>query len=197
VESTEKLFAALGYSGLFDGGRMNKKALCLVLCSLSAVAIHAGAAGLMKPGLWEMTMKSDAFRNMPKLSPEQIEQMRKMGVEMPQMTEGGMQTKVCISRAMAERDEPPMMDGKDTGCEAKNYKRSGNAYSVDVICNGKDMKGTGTARGTYLNSQSFTSTYDFKGTVHGQPVNQRHESSGKWLAADCGNIRPMEDMLKK
>ena len=69
--------------------------------------VAVSAAGPMKPGLWEMTMKSDAMKNMPKITPAQMQQMRKMGIKMPQMQDGGMVTRVCISNEMAAFEQPP------------------------------------------------------------------------------------------
>lgn len=176
---------------------MHKLTVPLLLCSLLSASAAAWAAGQMKPGLWEMTMKSDAMKNMPKIPPEQMEQMRKMGVNVPQMIDGGMVTKVCITKQMAESNQAPGMEKNDAGCQSRNYQRSGNTYSVDIVCNGPDMKGEGKAKGTFAGDSSFTSTYDFKGTMHGQPVNQRHDTSGKWLGADCGSVKPMGDMMPK
>ena len=173
---------------------MRKTAVPLLLCSLLAVSPFAFSAAQMKPGLWEMTMKSDAMKNMPKIPPEQIDQMRKMGVEVPQIQNGAMVTKVCITKQMAESTQAPGLEKNEMGCQTKNYQRSGNTYSADIICNGADMKGEGKAKGTFAGDQGFTSTYDFKGTMHGQPVSQHHESSGKWLANDCGSVRPMGGM---
>ena len=173
---------------------MRKLIVPLLLCSL--LPASAWAATQMKPGLWEMTMKSDAMKNMPKISPEQMEQMRKMGMNVPQMTDQGMVTKVCITKQMAESSQAPGMDRNEMGCQSKNYQHSGGSYSIDIVCDGPDMKGEGKAKGSFSGNTSFTSTYDFKGTVHGQPVSQRHENSGKWLGADCGNVKPVE-MPKK
>ncbi|NEX60745.1 DUF3617 domain-containing protein [Noviherbaspirillum galbum] len=169
----------------------------LMLAFLAPLACApAFAAGQMKPGLWEMTMKSDAMKNMPKIPPEQMEQMKKMGIAVPEFQDGGMKTRICITKEMADREEPPVMD-PSTGCQPRNYQRSGNSYSMDIVCNGADMKGEGKAKGSFSGSDNFTSTYDFKGTMHGQPVNQHHESSGKWLAADCGNVKSYGDMKPK
>ena len=82
------------------------------------------AAGAMKPGLWEMTMKSDAMKAMPALSPQQMEQMRKAGVNVPQMQAGGMVTKVCISKEMAERDQPPAAR-EDSGPRGQGLRAEG------------------------------------------------------------------------
>jgi len=167
---------------------MRKFAAPLLLCLLAS---SATAATQMKPGLWEMTMKSDAMKNMPKIPPEQMEQMRKMGMNVPQMEDGGMVTKVCITREMAERNQAPGMERNDMGCQTKNMQQSGNSYSADIVCNGADMKGEGKATGSFAGDQRFTSAYEFKGTMHGKPVSQKQESSGKWLAADCGSVQPM------
>lgn len=163
----------------------------LLLSMLSASAI---AATQMKPGLWEMTMKSDAIKNMPKIPPEQMEQMRKMGINIPQMQDGAMVTKVCITKQMTEGSALPGMDQNDMGCQTKNMQRSGSSYSADIVCNGAQMKGEGKVKGTFSGDTAFSSTYDFKGAMHGQPVSQRHENSGRWLGADCGNVPPAGSM---
>lgn len=176
---------------------MRKAVHPILLFTLLSASAAGGAAGQTKAGLWEMTVKSDAMKHMPKLSPEQMEQMRKMGINMPQMKDDGMVTKVCISKEMAERDTLPEMTDKANGCQTRNMQRSGSSYSMEVVCDGPEMKGEGKAKGTFSGNESFTSTYDFKGTVHGQPVSQHHETSGKWLGADCGGIKPISDLIPK
>ena len=171
---------------------MRKTAISIVALSLLGSSVAASAAGQIRPGLWEMTIKSDAFKNIPKMPPEQLNKMREMGINIPQMQDGGMVSKVCITREMAERDDATQLNQKESGCESKNYRRSGNSYSLDVVCNGPDLKGNGTMKGSYSGNERFSSTYDFKGTSHGQPVNHRQESSGKWLAADCGSVKPID-----
>ncbi|GIZ50039.1 DUF3617 domain-containing protein [Noviherbaspirillum aridicola] len=174
---------------------MRKTTVAVLLCSL--LSAQALAAGQMKPGLWEMTTKSDAMKNMPKIPPEQMEQMRKMGVNVPQFQDGAMVTRVCITRQMAEGDQLPGLEKNEMGCQSKNMVRNGGSYSVDIVCNGAAMKGEGRAKGTFNGNESYTSTYDFKGTMHGQPVNQHSENSGRWLSADCGNVKPVAEMMPK
>lgn len=175
---------------------MQRTAVALTMLTLITGAATVWAAGPMKAGLWEITTKSDAMKSMPKMSPEQMEQMKKMGVNMPQMKGGGMVVKMCISKEMAERDQPPMGQN-ESGCESKNFKRQGNGYSLDLVCDNAHMKGTGTVKGTYTNSETFTSVSDFKGTAQGRPVKSHTESSGKWLGASCGDVKPMGSMMKK
>lgn len=165
---------------------MKKCALTLLAVVLSGPAL---AVDKMKPGLWELTMKSEAMKNMPKIAPEQAEQMRRMGIEVPQFQDGGMVSKVCVTPQMAQQ-QAPGLDTMHSGCQTRNFKRSGNSYSADVVCSG-DMKGSGKVSGTWTGSDRFSSSYDFNGTMHGQPVAHKQETSGRWLGADCGSVKPM------
>jgi hypothetical protein len=171
-------------------------AISTLMLSLLSVSIAAFAAGQIKPGLWEMTVKSDAMKHMPQIPPAQMEQMRKMGINIPQMKDGAMVTKICISKQLAARDQLPVMTQNEAGCQTRNYQQNGTGYTLDIVCNGL-MKGEGHARGTFSGGERFTSTYDFKGTMQGQPVNQHQDTSGKFLSADCGSVKPIEDLIPK
>jgi hypothetical protein len=176
---------------------MRKTSFLIAMFSMCACVTAASAADRMKPGLWSMTIKSDAMKNMPKMSPDQMEAMRKMGVNIPQMQDGGMVVKVCMTKEMVERDQPPATSQNESGCQMKNFNRSGDGYSMDMLCDSPNFKGTGTVKGSNPSKESFTSISDFKGTAHGQPANHHQETSGKWLAADCGDVKPMSDMMPK
>jgi hypothetical protein len=173
--------------------KMLVSAALIALLSASA----ASASDKLKPGLWSMTMKSDAMKNMPKMSPQQIEQMRKMGVSVPQMEDGAMVVRTCMTKEMVERDDAVIAQQNESGCKTKNYSRSGNAFVAEIVCDGPDIKGTGRIKGTYVGGESFSSTYDFKGTTHGQPINSHHETSGKWLGANCGDVKPVPEPARK
>lgn len=173
---------------------MNKTAFSLSLCLLLSAA-EVWGAGQMKPGLWEITVKSDAFKNMPQIPAEQLKKMREMGIEMPQMRDGGMVTQACITEEMAQRDQPLEMNLRETGCRSQNAQRNGDRYAADIVCDGPLMRGKGIIKGMLSGAERFISTYDFKGSVHGQAVEQHHESEGKWLSADCGSVKPMTEMM--
>lgn len=160
-----------------------------VLMLSSSISVFA--AGSMKPGLWEVTLQSSSMKNIPKISPEQIEQMRKMGVDMAQLQTGAIVNKICITKDMAESDNLPQMNHKDSGCEMKNQKRTSDGYTMDLICDGAQMKGKGISKTVFASDQSFSTTSEFKGTMQGVPVNDRTDTSGKWLSADCGSVRPI------
>lgn len=174
---------------------MLKITFSILLLSMLSAAATASAAGQMKAGLWEMQVKSDAMKNMPKIPPEQMEQMRRMGVNIPRMQDGAIVTKVCISKEMAERDQIPRMVQKDTGCQTRNFKKNGSSYSMEIVCDSANMRGQGMVKGSFESSERFSSTYDFKGSVQGQPTSQHSENSGIWLSLSCGEVKPLSEFL--
>jgi hypothetical protein len=174
---------------------MQKTAISMLMLATFGISNAALAAGQMKPGLWEMTIKSDAMKNMPKIPPEQLEMMKKHGVTLP--SAGGITQKVCMTKEAVERDESEALTRNQSGCQSKNMQRSGGSFSADIVCDGPEMKGTGKVKGTYAGSEGYSSTYSFKGTSHGQPVDMTQETSGKWLSADCGSVKPVEPPKKK
>lgn len=139
-------------------------------------------------------MKSDAVRNMPNMTPAQREQMKKQGIEMPTKHDGAITQKICITKEMIDKDRLPMAR-EQSECKVKNQVRSGNSYRIDMECNGSNLKGTAVVKGAFPSSDRYVSTYDFTGTSRGREVKQHHESSGKWLQADCGKVKPMGEMM--
>ncbi len=176
---------------------MQKPVLSMLMLSMLCTSGVAWAEGTMKPGLWEMNIKSDAMKNISKIPQAQMQKMREMGMDIPQMQDGGMVTKVCISKEMAAREQPPEMTRNEAGCHSENFQGTSSNYAVDIICDGPHMKGKGRVKGMFSGAESFSTTYDFKGAVQGHPFDQHQESRGKWLSADCGNVKTYEEMMPK
>ena len=140
--------------------------LLLILCSS-----QAWSAGLMKQGLWEVRMKSDMTRSIAD-SPD-----------------GSMTSRLCISKEMAEREEIPGTVSTSLGCQAVDQHTGGGSYSARIVCDSPRLKGEGSLKALFKGKESYTSTYDFKGSARGRPLNMHQESSGRWLSADCGSER--------
>jgi hypothetical protein len=163
-------------------------ALSLLLAGHANVA---AAAGHMKPGLWEITTQSDAMQSMPKIPPEQIERMRKMGVEVPQLQNGAIVSKVCITPDMAQRQQLPQADQNGKDCTTSAPQTQGNGYTADIVCKGPNLKGKGTLKASFASDASFSSSSTFNGTAGGQPIKDHSVTSGKWLSTDCGAVKPV------
>jgi hypothetical protein len=171
---------------------MNQKNKATSFCLLPVIFLFSTtyAAEKIKPGLWEMRMRSDEIKSMPKIPKEQQDQMKQMGIKIPTMEDGVMVTKICVTREMSERDDFSMQQKEQSSCKTQNMIRSKDSYSLDLICNSPELKGTGKVKGSYASTESMQSTYDFKGTSYERPISQHMETTGKWLSSDCGEIKP-------
>ncbi|MFZ6648256.1 DUF3617 domain-containing protein [Undibacterium sp. TJN25] len=170
--------------------------LSMLALPLLCVAAYSHAAGTIKPGLWEMRMEMDPAQaqmaaQMAKLPPEQLAQMNKMGIKLPQIQGNTVVQKVCLTKEMIESEHPPAMSKEQSMCQPRNFVKSSGGYSMDITCDSPDFKGTGSTRSTFVSPESITSVYDFKGTARNMPINQHHESKGKWLGASCGDVQPL------
>jgi hypothetical protein len=178
------------------GVTMHKSILLTVMFSVLFVSGSVSAADKMKPGLWSMTIKSDSMKNRPKIPAEQMEQMRKMGVNIPKMQEDGMELKLCMTKEMVSRDQPPMGQNK-SGCNLAEFKRNGNTYFAKVVCDSPNMKGISTIKGSHSGLENFSWISDFKGTVRDHTMNTHQEATGKWLGPDCGDVKPISEHSQK
>lgn len=165
----------------------------MILASTPSVAEER-----MTPGLWEMRVRSDAFKGVQNMPPAQLEELKKRGIQMPDIKDGMMAQKVCISKEMAESAGRSHLPGNPNGCKETKTLRQGNAYFMEMVCNGPTLKGSGTVKASY-DSKSMHSVFDFKSSASRGPKTQHIETMGKWLNHDCGNVKasPLPQTIKK
>jgi len=145
-------------------------------------------ASPMNPGLWEITMQSDHMKQQPQISPQQAAQIKKMGMNVPEMRNGSMVMKVCYTKEMLAKSEVPATNEQE--CKPTSMSKSGDNFSGQVVCNGPNMKGTGTIQGT-MTTTSFQLTNSFNGTMGDQPVNHKTQTSGAFINSNCGDVKPI------
>ena len=176
-----------------------------VLAAAAAFALSFGAsAQQMKPGLWEITtnMKGAAggqmaqqqaqFKaQMASMTPEQKKMMQEMmakhGVQMGAGVGGGqaITSRQCMTKEMVERNEMPSQQG---GCTSTKQQKTGNTMKFTVTCPNPPSTGEGTM--TFVSSEAYTLKMVTKTTIDGKPETMDMDSSGKWLSADCGSVKP-------
>ncbi|MEO7031786.1 MAG: DUF3617 domain-containing protein [Herbaspirillum sp.] len=169
-------------------------AALMALSMMVGINLNAQAAGPMQAGLWEMATDSDLIRLLPSFTPEQIQQMHAFGIDVPPSRDGALLARVCITPAMAEREQPTMLAPNDFGCQSKNFQHQGNDYSVDMVCDSQKMSGHGKLEGRFASNRQFTATLHFNGLAYDQPVNQTLVTNGRWLSADCGDVKPIQSV---
>ena len=173
-----------------------------VVTAFAAAMFTVGASAQnLKPGLWEVTSKTGGSGEMDKqmkeaqeamagMSPEQRKQveamMAKQGVTMGKAGPGGMTTQICMSKDMVERNEMPAQQGD---CRTTKQQRSGNTITMAWTCTNPPSSGEG--RYTIVSPEAYTTKMTMRSTVQGKAETMTMDGSGKWLRADCGNLKPM------
>jgi hypothetical protein len=170
--------------------------------ALVAFASTAGAQTL-KPGLWEVTHKMNGANSqvdqqmaqmqkqmaaMPPAQRKQMEEMMaKQGTQMGGGTPaGGTGMKMCMTKEMAERSEIPAQQGD---CKTTQQSRTGNTMKVAFTCTNPPSSGEGQY--TFTSAEAYNMKMTVTTTVQGKPQKMNMEGSGKWLGADCGNVKPV------
>jgi hypothetical protein len=169
---------------------------------LAAATCLPAAAQSLKPGLWEISNKMDnpqvneAMKQMQQqlaqMPPEQRKQMEAMmaqrGMKMGDGSGAGTTMQICMTKEMAERGDMQMDQG-NAGCKITSQSRSGNTMKMAYACTNPPSSGEGEY--TYKGSEGYSSKMKVTTMQSGKPETMTMEGSGKWLSADCGNIKPM------
>lgn len=165
-----------------------------------AFIVLAAHAQTQAPGLWEHTMKmksaggemekaqAEMHKQMAAMPPEQRKQMEQaMGGRGMAMGAQGTSVKVCLTKEQAARAAEPRMQGD---CTRQDVQRSGNTMKFKFACT-KPQPSSGEGEMTFPSDKAYTGKTSVTTQVKGQPQQMNMEMSGKWLGADCGDVKPM------
>lgn len=174
--------------------------LSLLAGAVLATACLPLAAQTMKPGLWEIHNKmgghggagdpmAELRKQMAQMPPAQRKQMEAamaaQGVKMAPAGGGGMAMQVCMTQEMVSRDEVPVQEG----CKTTRGQRSGKTQKFAFTCTNPPSSGEGEV--TYEGPQAYSSRMTVRASHGGQVQATTMETRGKWLSADCGNVKPV------
>jgi len=176
---------------------------------VTVAALLAGApaqAQKLAPGLWEhsMTMKSsdprmnEGMARMQKelaaMPPEQRQQMEAMmaaqGMNLGMAAGAGgpaIVAKVCLTPEQAARDEMPALSEGD--CKQTSMQRSGNTLRMKFACTGK-RQATGEGEYTLDGPKAHRGRTMIDTQEGGKTVRMEMNHTGRWLAGDCGAVKP-------
>lgn len=163
--------------------------LGLTVCSLAAAGV-AYSAARMQPGLWRNSSIMDLGQAMPKLTPQEMAQMKAMGVQIP-VAGQPLISEICVTAAQAVMDTPPNLVQGESGCSTQNVRATGNSVSADVVCTGR-IKGQGHMETTYSGMTHYQGKYRFQGTSDGQPQNLNVSFDANFVSASCGTVKPVQ-----
>ena len=169
-----------------------RRALAPLLAGLS---FSCGAyAQKLEPGLWEMSTRSSGAdaaaaqmqAQMAQMTPQQRQMVEQMmagkGLAMGAKPNA---VRVCISPEQAARAEPPA----EPGCKHEVLQRSGDVLKMRFECAGPPAsKGEGEYR--LAGPKAYSGRMVIDTQQDGAPRRIEMEQSGRWIAADCGAIKP-------
>ena len=169
-----------------------KYVLVFVLTGLSLTTYAADPA--IRPGLWEVITTSNLLNYASQISPEQVQNLKVLadqyGLEMPEIQNGAAKSYTCIKPEMTTQKLLQDSFQPQMGCTVKNATQNGANYRMDFVCDNAQLKGAGTAEGSFTSAESFTGKTNFKGLAQGMQVNESADISGKWVNANCEATKP-------
>jgi hypothetical protein len=170
--------------------------LALITASSSALAQQ------LKPGLWEVRSAAQAAggemakdmaemqKQLASMPPEQRKMMQDMmakhGVTLGNAGPGGMNLRVCMTREMVERNEIPAQQGD---CKSTASGRTGNTMKVSFTCTNPPSSGEGTVM--IVSPEAYTMRMSVNAKAQGKAQRIDMDAAGKWVAADCGAVKPL------
>ena len=147
-------------------------------------ATKLGGSGEMDKAMAQMQQQ------MASMPPEQRKQMEamlaKQGMSMTS-TPGGVLSKMCITKDMVERSQMPVQTQGDCTSTTSNKSTTGMTFKFN--CTSPPSSGEGQY--TFMGDSAYTMKMKINTPQQGKPVITTMDSSGKWLGADCGTIKPM------
>ena len=180
--------------------------IAIAASALAALALPLSAQTL-KPGLWEISNKMDnpeinqqmaqMQQQLAAMPPEQRKQMEAMmaqrGMKMGNGAGGVTSMQLCMTKEMVERN-PMLMQQQQSDCKITSQSRSGNVMKMAYSC--PNPPSTGEGEFTYNGSEGYSSKMTVSSVRNGKPQTMKMEGSGKWLGADCGNVKPIAPPAK-
>jgi len=142
-------------------------------------------------------------KQLANMSPEQRKQMEAMmaqsgmkvtdnGVSFNnsqvEISPTGTNAKFCITQAQIDRGELP---DDVQGCESTLKQISATQFKSIHVCSGQ-YSGTGESEVTFHSPKHYTGAGKMNQVMDGEKRTMEFKMEGKWLAADCGDVKPAQ-----
>jgi len=167
--------------------------------ALCLSAVIAAQAPLMdvKLGLWEITVKTNmsgaamptqaprmSDEDLAKLPPStraQIEQAMKAASGAP------MTTRQCMTKEKLEKNSFGQAQRPNQNCTQTITKNTKTVMEANVVCTSPPS--TGSVHMEATSPTAYQGTVHSKSTQRGREMEVNMEMSGKWIGADCGDVK--------
>jgi hypothetical protein len=179
-----------------------------MLLAAAAPPAHAEAPPI-KAGLWEITPESQMLdgKPMPNMSAQLAEQLKKMPPEMRKQMEAHMKAqgvqmvadggqpavRMCLTKAML--DQGQWQKKADGQCQNTGTSHSGNTWSWKFKCTQPPSEGEGST--TFQGSDAYLTEMNMNTQREGKAHRMSMKHRGRWLGADCGDVKPLNPPAAK
>ncbi|MCZ2104373.1 MAG: DUF3617 domain-containing protein [Comamonadaceae bacterium] len=183
--------------------------MTIIFRSILALLLAAGCCSLAsaqnlkpRPGLWEVqtTVKTSSGQmeaamaqmqqQLARMPPEQRKQMEQMmgGRSLPS-ADGGQTTKICMTQQDADMDDVQMREG----CTQKTTRIDAKTLKVSFQCPARGSEPASSGEGTVsmTSPEAYSGHHQMQTVTRGKPERIDMTQKGRWLAADCGAVKPL------
>jgi hypothetical protein len=194
-----------GENAISDRRDTMKTPLAALVCAIGCALALPAVAQDMKPGLWELSNKvsspdgqmqsamAEMQKQLASMPPEQRKAMEQMmerrGVQMSVGAGGALTSRMCMTKEMIQRKEFPVQEGD---CKQKVTPVGPRKMKITFSCTKPPASGEGEM--TLDSDTSYHAKMHVKGSEGGEQRTVDMDVTGKWLGADCGNLRPMSSI---
>ena|SRR6185503_8006854 len=169
-------------------------AVAAAALSLTTLAIAQTPMMDVKMGLWETTTKMNMgnMPNMPKISDEDLAKMppaQRAQIEnmMKSMQGAPVTVKSCMTKEKMEKNGF-MQERPNQNCKQTITNNTARSMDATVVCTGAQAM-TATIHVESASSTAYTGTMKAKAQARGGEMDMTIEMAGKWLGADCGDVK--------
>jgi Protein of unknown function (DUF3617) len=164
----------------------------------TALGASAQTTPKIKPGLWQIHVeREENGQKMPDASDRMNDKMKNMTPERRKQFEEMMKqrgvdpggagvTKLCYSQKMVEHGAW----ADQGGCKTDYSSRTATSWKWHSSCPALGYQGDGEA--SFPDAENFVVKSSGSSTSAGKPRNSSSTRTGKWLTADCGDLKPMD-----
>jgi len=172
-----------------------------VLSGLGLVAAAAAPLPVppVKTGLWEVRMsvvdadghevaapeQAAAARMSPEARARIAEAMKARGMSMP---DANGVTKTCLTRALFESGAWQQL-ASDSGCTTNFSTQSATTWKWHSSC--PAMKSESDGETVFSSAERYKTKLTTTATVVGKTKTSTRVVEGKWIGADCGDVKPL------
>ena len=181
------------------GPRVISTVIAISVCGLFSALAAENTPLQVKPGLWEITSEGQNSGTPPippevlaQMTPEQRAQMEAHLKEMMAQQAQRRVTKRCVTQQDIDHGFDKFDERTRDKCTRTVTRSTSTLMEGRVQCTGSTTYTSGTYHFEAPNPQTFNGSFDMTVGDASHTMKIKRDMHGKWLSADCGDVKPRE-----